>query len=63
MNTNNAYSRMMKYKARFGNSDYTEQHTADEVYKTIKALSGFKNHSRDNLQKEYKLIRKGDIHE
>lgn len=62
MNTNNAYSRMMNYKTQFCKSDYTEQHIADEVYKTIKALSGFKNHSRYNLQKEYKLIRKGDIH-
>lgn len=61
MNTNNAYSRMMKYKAQFCKSNHTAQSTADEVFKTIKVLSGFKSHSRNHLQKEYQLIRNGDI--
>ena len=56
-NSDNAYDRMVKYKARQNKSLCSDaKQTSKQI---IESLSGFKNHSRENLFKEYHLIRKG----
>lgn len=56
-NSDNAYDRMVKYKAWQNKSLCSD--TKQTSKQVIESLSGFKNHSRENLLKEYHLIRKG----
>lgn len=56
-NSGDAYNRMVNYKAQQNKSLCSDaKQTSKQI---IESLSGFKNHDKKNLFKEYHLIRKG----
>lgn len=63
MSNSTAYERMQIYKAKHCTKECDASEKKRQAHVAIKALSGFKSHSRQNLIKEYNIIRKGDINE
>lgn len=63
MSNNTAYDRMRAYKVQHKVNEHSSFEKKQQIEDAIKILSGFRNHCRQNLLREYKAVRKGDIDE
>lgn len=59
MNANNAYSRMLKYREQVNKLPHSKRKTSNPK-DFEKAFAGLKRYSKQDLQKEYAIIKRGE---